>query len=79
MNSPRTTHRLSGLFGGTGVTHVKNANALRNPSPFSRVANAHGTQRLEALVGVVGIELLFNFIKSRVFTVLPAVNQMNWS
>jgi len=27
----------------------------------------------------VGIELLFNFTKSRVFTVLPTVNQMNWS
>ena len=27
----------------------------------------------------VGIELLFNLTKSRVFTVLPTVNQMNWS
>ena len=27
----------------------------------------------------MGIELLFNFTKSRVFTVLPTVNQMNWS
>jgi len=31
------------------------------------------------LVGAVGIELLFNFTKSRVFTVLPTANQMNWS
>jgi hypothetical protein len=31
------------------------------------------------MVGAVGIELLFNFTKSRVFTVLPTVNQMNWS
>jgi hypothetical protein len=28
---------------------------------------------------VAGIELLFNFTKSRVFTVLPTFNQMNWS
>jgi hypothetical protein len=27
----------------------------------------------------VGIELLFNFTKSRVFTVLPTASQMNWS
>jgi hypothetical protein len=27
----------------------------------------------------VGIELLFNFTKSRVFTVLPTATQMNWS
>jgi hypothetical protein len=27
----------------------------------------------------VGIDLLLNFTKSRVFTVLPTVNQMNWS
>jgi len=27
----------------------------------------------------VRIELLFNFIKSRVFTVLPTASQMNWS
>jgi hypothetical protein len=32
-----------------------------------------------SLVGAVGIELSFNFTKSRVFTVLPTVNQMNWS
>jgi len=31
------------------------------------------------LVGAVGIELLYNFTKSRVFTVLPTANQMNWS
>jgi len=31
------------------------------------------------LVGAVGIELLFNFTKSRVFTVLPAASQTNWS
>ena len=33
----------------------------------------------EGLVGAVGIELLFNFIKSRVFTVLLTARQMNWS
>jgi hypothetical protein len=27
----------------------------------------------------VGIELLIKFTKSRVFTVLPTANQMNWS
>jgi hypothetical protein len=27
----------------------------------------------------VGIELLFHFTKSRVFTVLPTASQMNWS
>ena len=26
-----------------------------------------------------GVEFLFNFIKSRVFTVLPTASQMNWS
>jgi len=31
------------------------------------------------LVGAVGIELLFNSTKSRVFTVLPTAIQMNWS
>ncbi len=31
------------------------------------------------MVGAVGIELLFNFTKSRVFTVLPTASQMNWS
>jgi len=31
------------------------------------------------LVGSVGIELLFHFTKSRVFTVLPTASQMNWS
>jgi len=31
------------------------------------------------LVGAVGIELLFHFTKSRVFTVLPTASQMNWS
>jgi hypothetical protein len=31
------------------------------------------------MVGAVGIELLFNFTKSRVFTVLPTARQMNWS
>jgi hypothetical protein len=29
-----------------------------------------------SLVGTVGIELLFNFTKSRVFTVLPTASQM---
>jgi len=33
----------------------------------------------EKMVGAVGIELLFNFTKTRVFTVLPTVNQMKWS
>jgi hypothetical protein len=28
---------------------------------------------------LVGIELLFDFTKFRVFTVLPTANQMNWS
>jgi hypothetical protein len=27
----------------------------------------------------MGVELLFHFTKSRVFTVLPTANQMNWS
>jgi hypothetical protein len=27
----------------------------------------------------VGIALLYNFIKSHVFTVLPTASQMNWS
>ena len=31
------------------------------------------------MVGAVGIELLINFTKSCVFTVLPTANQMNWS
>jgi hypothetical protein len=31
------------------------------------------------LVGAVGIELLINFTKSHVFTVLPTADQMNWS
>jgi hypothetical protein len=31
------------------------------------------------LVGAVGIELLIQFPKSRVVTVLPTANQMNWS
>jgi hypothetical protein len=31
------------------------------------------------MVGAVGIEFLFNFTKSRVFTVLPTASQMNWS
>ena len=37
------------------------------------------TSQLRRLVGAVGIELLFNFIKSRVFTVLPTASQINWS
>jgi hypothetical protein len=35
--------------------------------------------RLEDEKKAVGIELLLNFIKSRVFTVLPTAIQMNWS
>ena len=31
------------------------------------------------LVGAVGIELLIKLTKSRVVTVLPTANQMNWS
>jgi len=31
------------------------------------------------LVVAVGIELLFHFTKSRVFTVLPTASQINWS
>ncbi len=31
------------------------------------------------MVGAVGIELLFHFTKSRVFTVLPTARQMIWS
>src|SRR6266851_10279762 len=31
------------------------------------------------IIGTVGIELLLNFTKSRVFTVLPTASQMNWS
>ena len=34
---------------------------------------------MSLLVGAVGIELLVNLTKSRVFTVLPTANQMNWS
>jgi hypothetical protein len=34
-----------------------------------------GRDRLRA----ARIELLFNFTKSRVFTVLPTASQMNWS
>ena len=34
---------------------------------------------MRLLVGAVGIELLFNSTKSRVFTVLPTARQMNWS
>ena len=33
----------------------------------------------QCLQRAVGIELLFNFTKSRVFTVLPTASQMNWS
>src|SRR5882762_6435764 len=40
----------------------------------------HVIEKLMAwLVGAVGIELLFHFTKSRVFTVLPTASQMNWS
>jgi len=39
----------------------------------------HGVLGERRLVGAVGIELLFNFIKSHVFTVLPTASQMNWS
>ena len=34
---------------------------------------------MRKLVGAVGIELLINFTKSHVFTVLPTADQMNWS
>jgi hypothetical protein len=37
------------------------------------------SEQMGWLVGAVGIELLSNFTKSRVFTVLPTASQMNWS
>jgi len=53
---------------------------------FPQAVSPMGTERRKisgeesiGLVGAVGIELLFNFTKSRVFTVLPTASQMNWS
>ena len=35
--------------------------------------------KMKEIGRAVGIELLFNSTKSRVFTVLPTASQMNWS
>src|SRR5258708_31524665 len=49
-------------------------------APFCPLAFLLSPDQSEGwLVGAVGIELLFNFTKSRVFTVLPTASQMNWS
>jgi hypothetical protein len=47
--------------------------------PESALDSARATESTRFMVGAVGIELLLNFTKSRVSTVLPTVNQMNWS
>jgi hypothetical protein len=47
---------------------------------FCRLAKSLShSEQMGWLVGAVGIELLFNFTKSRVFTVLTAASQTNWS
>jgi hypothetical protein len=46
---------------------------------FWALAGSETSDLYGYLVGAVGIELLFNFTNSRVFTVLPTASQMNWS
>src|SRR5258708_10188187 len=47
--------------------------------PESALDSARAIESTRFMVGAVGIELLIKFTKSRVFTVLPTANQMNWS
>ena len=45
----------------------------------SALDSARATESTRFMVGAVGIELLIEFTKSRVVTVLPTASQMNWS
>ena|SRR5258708_37632292 len=70
--------RIAFLYGHRGSERRK-PHSDRRPGRHHRVhftaISGMGRDRLRA----AGIELLFNFTKFRVFTVLPTVNQMNWS
>jgi hypothetical protein len=60
-------------FEGSSANPDSHGEVIHLPKPDMFVAAPKMRRRAE------GIELLFDYTKSRVSTVLPTVSQMNWS